>query len=38
MNNWNKFNETKLPSKDKFYSDFNMSNITDKDYEHAKNV
>ena len=38
MDNWNKFNETSLPSKEEFYSNLNMSNIPDKDYEHAKKV
>ena len=38
MDNWNTFNETELPSKDKFHSDLYMSDITDNDYEHANMV
>ena len=33
-----KFNETSLPKKEDFYSHFNMENITDADYAHAKGV
>ena len=38
MDDWDKFNETELPSKDKFYSNLNMRGISDKDYAHLKNV
>ena len=38
MDNWNGFNETSLPSKDEFYSNLNMTNISDKDYDHANSV
>ena len=38
MNDWDKFNKTELPSKDKFYSNLNMKGISDKDYAHVKNV
>ena len=38
MDNWNRFNETSLPSKEKFYSSFNMSIISDKEYEYAQKV
>ena len=38
MDNWNRFNENALSSKEEFYSNLNMSNISDKDYEHAKKV
>ena len=38
MDSWKKFKETELPSKDKFYSKLNMTNISDEKYEHAKNV
>ena len=38
MDNWNRFDETSLPSKEEFYSNLNMSNISDKDREHAKKV
>ena len=33
-----KFNETKLPTKEKFYSKLNDSEISDSDYEHAQRV
>ena len=38
MSSWDKFNEDRLPSKDKFYSNLNMSGVNDKEYEHARNV
>ena len=38
MDSWNKFNECKLPNKDKFYSKLNMSDVSDKDYDHARKV
>ena len=38
MDSLERFNEGKLPSKDKFYSKLNVSEITDKDYEHACKV
>ena len=38
MDNWNRFNESKLPDKAKFYSKLNMNEVSDKDYEHAKKV
>ena len=31
MNDWKKFNETKLPEKKEFYSNLNMEDITDAD-------
>ena len=33
MNSFKKFNETKLPSKDKFFSSLKYENISEKDYE-----
>ena len=33
-----RFNETMLPSKKSFYSELNLEDITDQDYEHAQNV
>ena len=33
-----KLDETELPEKEKFYSKLNGNDITDKEYEHAKNV
>ena len=38
MDNWERFNETSLPSKESFYSDLNMENIEDVDYRHGNNV
>ena len=38
MDNWEKFNETLLPSKESFYSNLNMENIDDIDYRHGNNV
>ena len=35
---WKRFNETELPSKDKFYSELNLEDISDDDYVHAINV
>ena len=33
-----RFSEISLPSKDDFYSNLNMEDITDIDYRHANNV
>ena len=38
MDSWKRFNETELPSKDKFYSTLNLEDISDDDYGHAINV
>ena len=38
MSSLDKFNEGKLPSKDKSYSKLNMSGVSDKEYEHACKV
>ena len=38
IDDWKKFSETELPSKEKCYSDLNMKSISDKDYEHGINV
>ena len=38
MDSWKIFNETELPSKDKFYSTLNLEDISDDDYAHAINV
>ena len=38
MSSWDKFNEGRLPSKDKFYSKLNMAGVCDKEYEHACKV
>ena len=38
MDNWERFNETLLPSKESFYSNLNMENIDHIDYRHGNNV
>ena len=38
IDDWEKFNEISLPEKAAFYSHFNMEDITDADYVHAKRV
>ena len=38
MSSWDKFNEGRLPSKDKFYSKLNMAGVNDNEYEHACKV
>ena len=35
---WERFNEISLPSKEDFYSNLNMEDISDIDYRHANNV
>ena len=35
MSSWDKFDETELPPEEAFYSNLNMSNISDQDYSHA---
>ena len=38
MSSWDKFDETKVPSKEAFHSKLNMSDISMYDYEHAQKV
>ena len=38
IDDWKKFSEAELPSKEKCHSDLNMKSISDKDYEHGINV
>ena len=38
MDNWEKFDETPLPAKESFYSNLNLENISDEDYEHTQIV
>ena len=38
MNSFKKFNETELPSKNKFFSSLKNDAISEKDYEKAKNI
>ena len=38
VNSWDRFNETQLPPIDAFYSNLNMSLISEDDYQHAQRV
>ena len=38
MDHWEKFNETTLPKKEKFYSNLSMEDITEADYKHGKTI
>ena len=38
IDNWERFNETSLPSKESFYSKLNMEDIDDIDHRHGNNV
>ena len=38
IDNWERFNETSLPSNESFYSNLNMEDIHDIDYRHGHNV
>ena len=38
MDGWDKFNEKIIPSKESFYSNLTLENITEVDYIHASNV
>ena len=38
MNDFERFEETSLPKKESFYSRLNDENITDEQYQHAKDV
>ena len=38
MDNWERFNETSLPSKEAFYRNLNIENIDDIGYRHGNNV
>ena len=38
MDSWKRFDENAIPPKEAFYSEFNLENITDKDYEHVEKV
>ena len=38
MDGWDKFNEKIIPSKESFYSNLTLENITEVDYIHANNV
>ena len=38
MSSWDKFEESQLPPIEAFYSNLNMSNVSDGDYQHAQRV
>ena len=38
MDSWERFDETSLPDKKAFYSELNLEDITNKDYQHAQKV
>ena len=38
IDSWEKFNEISLPPKEAFYSELNLEDIKDEDYEHAQKV
>ena len=38
MDSWDRFEETKLPPKNSFYSGLSMSGVSQTDYEHARKV
>ena len=38
MDSWEKLDETALPSKEAFYSNLNLENISDDDYAHAQKM
>ena len=38
IDGWDKFNEKIIPSKDSFYSNLTLENISETDYAHANNV
>ena len=38
IDGWDKFNEKIIPSKESFYSNLTLENISESDYAHANNV
>ena len=38
MSSWDKFEETKLPPIESFYSSLNMTNVSEDDYQHSQHV
>ena len=38
VNSWDRFEESQLPPTDVFYSNLNMSSISEEDYQHAQRV
>ena len=35
MDSWKKFDETSLPDKEAFYSELNLEDIANEDYDHC---
>ena len=38
IDSWERFDEKTIPPKEAFYSELNLENITDKDYEHVEKL
>ena len=38
IDSWKRFDEKTIPPKEAFYSELNLENITDKDYEHVEKL
>ena len=38
VDNFGRFEETQLPSKESFYNELNKTHISDEDYKHAQNI
>ena len=38
IDSWERFDENTIPPKEAFYSELNLENFTDKDYEDVKKV
>ena len=38
MDSWERFDKASLSDKEAFYSELNLEDITDKDYEHPQKV
>lgn len=38
IDSWSKYDENKLPHKERFYNSLKLEHITDNDYKHAQNV
>ena len=38
IDSWERFDEKTIPYKEAFYSELNLENITNNDYEHVKKV
>ena len=38
IDSWERFDETSLPDKEALYTELNLKDIVDEDYEHAQEV